>query len=88
MKHVWKCDFCTKTDLKSDVVKEHEEKCSFNPINKACWSCEFHSAKYEYYSCDMELDYFDYEQDGNCPCWYPDDMNELRKIKLQKLKEL
>lgn len=40
MKQVWKCDFCSETGTKNEI-KKHEQKCSFNPANKTCWTCRF-----------------------------------------------
>jgi hypothetical protein len=42
MKKVWKCDYCYKFDEKEDVIKLHEQKCTFNPDNKTCWTCKHH----------------------------------------------
>lgn len=40
MTAVYKCDYCYKSDEDSSVIEEHENKCSFNPKVKSCWSCE------------------------------------------------
>lgn len=89
MKRVWKCDFCYHNEVLQDKMKEHEEKCSSNPIFKNCWSCKFHEpATYnESWYCDiMKSDVYEYEDDGNCPDWQTDDIKLLRKLKLEKLK--
>jgi hypothetical protein len=39
MKQVWKCDFCTTSDTDRYLIEQHEKDCSFNPINKRCFSC-------------------------------------------------
>lgn len=86
MKRVWKCDFCTKTDKDSDVILEHEKTCSFNPIMKNCFSCKHHDFYFESSICKIDLDVYDGEDDGNCKGWFPENINEWRKIKLKNLK--
>jgi len=92
MKSVWKCDFCSSTDVSIEKMKLHELSCSFNPINKKCYSCEYRDWSDgwgdSYTICKIDLDVLDGEEDGNCSGWYPDDINEIRKIKLEKLNKL
>lgn len=40
MKQVWKCDFCSHTGSVSSDVKVHEDECTFNPINRDCYTCD------------------------------------------------
>lgn len=40
MIQVWKCEFCYNTSSDTDKILEHESKCSFNPINRNCHTCE------------------------------------------------
>lgn len=42
MKRVWKCDFCSDTTNIKEQMASHETGCSFNPINKRCYSCKHH----------------------------------------------
>jgi hypothetical protein len=66
MKQVWKCDFCSTHDEDADVVQQHELKCVFNPIMKACFTCKNWNERYQ--DCDKELDWCNGE-DGNCKGW-------------------
>ena len=89
MKRVWKCDFCSSTNVLSEKIKEHELECSFNPEKRMCYSCIF-SYDDAYYGerspcCKINLDVVDGEEDGNCKGWQTDDPKLLRKLKLQKL---
>lgn len=96
MKRVWKCDFCSHTHKLDSEVKEHEIKCSSNPIHKKCWSCEHHGDIGEYGSsytiCELEKNgisiysVVDGEYDGNCDGWQSDDPQLMRKLKLEKIK--
>lgn len=89
MKRVWKCDFCTHSNILSDEVELHEKKCSFNPIFKNCWSCKFHRPGYEGdYNCDKDLMNWDFEDAGNCSEWVTDDKKLIRKLKLEQLKTI
>jgi hypothetical protein len=40
MKRVWKCDFCHDTNVDPNKMESHEDKCSFNPKNKTCYTCD------------------------------------------------
>lgn len=91
MKLVWKCDFCYSV-TKSDSVKmlEHEKTCSFNPINKSCYTCEHRGDDgYDYAipTCDLNLDIIDGEEEGNCKGWHPSDLKQWRRIKLKMINE-
>ena len=41
MKQVWKCDYCSQTDVVSDKILKHEPKCVFNKATKHCYTCKF-----------------------------------------------
>jgi hypothetical protein len=38
---VFKCDFCTHFTQDAEEMRIHEQKCSFNPINKKCFTCKY-----------------------------------------------
>ncbi len=40
MKQVYKCDYCTHTGHRNEVLG-HEAGCSFNPANKKCYTCQY-----------------------------------------------
>jgi len=89
MKQVWKCDFCSQTDVDSKKIELHEPKCSFNKINKKCWTCKF---EYEaglggehIPGCELDLDIFRGEEDGNCKGWVYENLEEDRDNKLKGL---
>ena len=91
MKRVWKCDFCSSTDVLSEKIKEHELNCHFNPLKRFCYTCKFHGDE-GYYGdscpyCEIKLDHISGEEDGNCKGWQTDNPRLLRKIKLQKLEK-
>lgn len=60
MKQVWKCDYCSHTNQKFEMVEEHENKCCFNPKLKNCYTCKNyvdHPSLYDdYYICSLGLD--------------------------------
>jgi hypothetical protein len=73
MIQVWKCDHCSTSDVSPDVIREHEKKCSFNHVNKKCWTC-LHSYEEGYNGehipgCSIGLDIIKGEEEGNCPGW-------------------
>lgn len=49
MKLVWKCDYCSQTNVDKDKIEKHEMECSFNLANKSCWTCD---NLYDYYECE------------------------------------
>ena len=87
MKQVWKCDHCSETSVNYDKIKNHEPECSFNPINKKCYSCKHHYYDYGSPCCEIKLDICDGEDDGNCKGWLTDDPKELRKLKIEKIQK-
>ncbi len=88
MKQVWQCDFCSKTDIDSDVIKSHEPSCTFNKVNKTCYTCKFrYEAGYDYHipGCELDLDIYSGEDDGNCKGWVYEYLDKERDDKLSKL---
>lgn len=85
MIQVWKCGFCSKTSIDPNQIMEHELECSFNPINKTCYTCKHHYYYYESPCCEIKLDVVDGEDDGNCKGWLTNNKNELRNLKIQKI---
>ena len=74
MKRVWKCDHCSKTDESWFKMGQHEIKCSFNPDNRYCYTCEHHTNDGFYifgetYTCDVKLSVGNGEDNGNCEGW-------------------
>ena len=71
---VWKCDHCMETNESFDEASNHEKECSFNPVNRYCYSCSNHSNDGFYmfgesYTClkNQKMDH--YEDVGGCPEW-------------------
>ena len=68
---VFKCDYCTHFTQDKEEMRLHELKCSFNPINKKCYSCK-HSYEDGYPisghspGCEIGLDAYKGEKEGNC----------------------
>ena len=70
MKQIWKCDFCEAFG-KEEEIAIHEEKCVFNPKNKACWSCKNWDDELEswYFECEKHGQTFNSKE--NCQDWAP-----------------
>jgi phage FluMu protein Com len=74
MIQVYKCDFCHHFNQDAEKVIMHEIKCSFNPINKKCWSCK-HVFEVGYpmsgsmRGCAKDLGILKGEDVGNCIGW-------------------
>jgi len=73
-KHVWLCDHCCETNESLNKIKTHEEKCSFNPKNKYCYTCSNHLNEGfwiygESYKCSKGLNMDHCEDNGNCEGW-------------------
>ncbi len=89
MKQVWKCDHCSKTDLDPDKILKHEPKCSFNKMNKKCYTCKYRfEAGYggeHIPGCEIKEDIFRGEDDGNCPGWVYEYLDEERDKKLNDI---
>lgn len=88
MIQVWKCDFCPSTHVDSEKIKQHEIVCSFNKINKKCYTCKF-SEENGYNGehipgCELNLDTIK-GNEGNCSGWIYEYIDEERNNKLEKL---
>lgn len=53
----YKCDHCGKVYQNKGSCAKHEKRCFFNPITKACASCEYLSS---------EIDPVDFERVSVC----------------------
>lgn len=88
MKQVWKCDFCSSTHVDSEKIKKHEVLCSFNKINKKCYTCKFrYEAGYNgehIPGCELNLSTLEGEE-GNCSKWVYEYIDEERNDKLERL---
>lgn len=89
MKRVWKCDFCSETNVDSEKMKQHELTCHFNLTLKFCYSCKHYSIE-GYYGdsypvCDKKFSTIDGEEKGMCKGWKTKDPRLLRKLKIQNL---
>ena len=85
MKKVWKCDFCSHTNVDSKLVFEHENNCSFNIKFKRCWTCKYIYSDYDMYSCEKNVKTHWEHEDVDCSEWKSEDEKLLRKIKLQEI---
>ena len=89
MIQVWKCDFCSSNDVDSEKIKQHEIVCSFNKINKKCYTCKFsYESGYNgehIPGCELNLSTLEGRDDGNCSGWIYEYIDEERNDKLEKL---
>lgn len=88
MIQVWKCDFCSHTNINPEEVKNHEPKCSFNKVNKKCFTCKFsYEEGWDYHmpGCEIGLNTFDGEEKGNCSGWVNEHLEEERDKKITDL---
>ena len=72
MIEVFKCDFCTHFTQDAEEMRMHEVKCSFNPINKKCFTCKHQwDSGYEYSipECGKNLSTLEGRKQGNCIGW-------------------
>lgn len=84
MKKVWKCDHCSHTQEKIFGMLEHEKNCSFNELNKKCFTCD-HSRE-DGYECDLGLDTSKGEKKGNCSGWK--NLEWLKNNRKEKLERI
>jgi len=89
MKRVWKCDFCSSTSEDKIDIITHEEGCSWNPINRTCYTCD-NRLPAPYYDASDECEIHDMEHffavdDGDkiCNDWVN---SEERARKLKQIK--
>ncbi len=89
MKQVWKCDHCSQTDIDADKISKHEVVCSFNKLNKHCYTCKY--SYEEGYNgehipgCEVDADTLKGEDEGNCPHWVYEYLEKERENKLNSL---
>ena len=72
MIEVFKCDFCTHFTQDAEEMRIHEAKCSFNPINKKCFTCtnQWDSGHdYSIPECEKNLSTLEGRENGNCIGW-------------------
>jgi len=77
MKKVFQCDFCSTTRDTETDMELHEPVCSFNPINKQCWTCEHRTEEGASISgfwngCNLhnDIDHIeDFGEKGLCKDW-------------------
>jgi len=72
MIEVFKCDFCTHFSQDAEEMRIHEKKCSFNPINKKCFTCIHQwDSGYDYSipECEKNLSTLEGRETGNCIGW-------------------
>lgn len=88
MKQVWKCDYCSHIDVNPDKVLKHEPLCSFKKENKYCHTCKFsYEEGYDYHiaGCEIGKNTLVGEEEGNCPHWIYEYLDEERDGKISKL---
>ncbi len=73
MKNVWKCDFCSTTDVDQQIIVVHEDKCVFNKKNRGCYTCDhFYDDGYagdSHPSCTLKLMKRMGHRESNCDGW-------------------
>ena len=82
MIQVWKCDYCSTTDVDYKKIQHHEPTCSFNKLNKKCHTCKYsHEAGYSEHipGCEINLDTVEGREEGNCPGWVYEYLDKERK---------
>lgn len=88
MRQVWKCDHCSHIDVDPDKVLNHEPLCSFKKENKYCHTCKFsYEEGYESHiaGCEIGKDTFLGEEEGNCPHWVYEYLEEERDEKIDNI---
>ncbi len=69
MKQVYVCDFCPTFGESVSIMEEHENSCSFNPVNKGCYSCKNRKNFYGSISCEVKHPNFERSGNVNCDKW-------------------
>lgn len=88
MIRVWKCDFCSQTDVDESKISQHEPKCSFNKANKKCYTCKFsYDMGYDYSipACEINMNTYKGEEYGNCAGWIYEYIDDERDDKINKI---
>jgi hypothetical protein len=89
MIRVWKCDHCSQVDVDYKKIQQHEPLCSFNKVNKKCYTCKY--SYEEGYNgehipgCEIGLDTLKGEDDGKCPGWVYEYLQEERDEKINDI---
>ena len=65
-------------------MTQHENNCYCNPKFKNCYSCKNYDT-FDYINCSKNLDYWTYEDDGDCSELKTNNEKLLRKMKLKQL---
>ncbi len=68
MEHPYKCSFCFFSNKFPEVVRTHERKCPFNPINRNCCSCLHLTLKDTSKRCLVDCKDFKKIYDAELPC--------------------
>ena len=75
MEKVWKCDFCSTTNVDVSKIEKHEPKCQFNPANKLCSTCKHETTEWfqgtANFVCTAKdnISTFSENEDGDCELW-------------------
>lgn len=89
MKQVWMCEHCSFSSVDSEKISLHEPNCSFNKINKKCYTCKYsYEAGYSgdhFPGCELNLDTQIGEDIGKCGGWVYEYLEEDRDRKLNEL---
>lgn len=88
MINVWKCDFCSHTNIEPNVITIHEKECSFNTKNKHCYTCKFSVEEgwdYHIPGCEIHMDPIKGEEDGNCKGWVDENLQDNRDNKINDI---
>lgn len=88
MIQVWKCDHCSTVDVDPIKIAQHEPKCTFNKVNKHCYTCKYsYEEGYESHipGCELNLDTIAGEDLGNCPGWVYEYLDKEREEKINQI---
>ena len=87
MKLVWKCDYCSDTNVDKDKIEEHETDCVFNPYNRHCYSCDYYYSEFGSDYCKVKSPklYDVIEKFVKCTDWSNE---KIRNQKLKKIKNI
>ncbi len=72
MTEVFMCDFCIHFTQDAEEMRMHEKKCSFNPINKKCFTCKHtwdSGFDYSIPECEKNLSTLEGRDKCNCIGW-------------------
>ena len=82
------CKFCDSTYLGTSI-KEHEENCIFNKLNKCCFTCKFYefSTRFGSRICLKNLNVEVVREFGNCNSWISETLQKDREESINKILE-